>query len=137
MHWTVREFVMRPLISVAQAARSRVSAAIPLRPAGQGEIKREAPGGPRRPGARRGLRLAGGAAALIAAGGAVAQEPPRASVEQVIAEVARSVREDKMPIDDTGLHRELDPQIKAALLTHGAAFEALIDAAREWDARQP
>jgi hypothetical protein len=128
MHWTVREFVMRPLISVAQAARSRVSAAIPLRPAGQGEIKREAPGGPRRPGARRGLRLAGGA---------VAQEPPRASVEQVIAEVARSVREDKMPIDDTGLHRELDPQIKAALLTHGVAFEALIDAAREWDARQP
>ena len=63
------------------------------------------------------------------------QTPVHAAGE--IKRMMRSVREDKMPIDDTGLHRELDPQIKAALLTHGAAFEALIDAAREWDARQP
>ena len=63
------------------------------------------------------------------------QTPVHAAGE--IKRMMRSVREDKMPVDDTGLHRELDPQIKAALLTHGAAFEALIDAAREWDARQP
>ena len=49
----------------------------------------------------------------------------------------RAVRDDKMPLDDAGLYKELDPAIKATLLQYGAAFESVVDAARDWEARNP
>ena len=42
----------------------------------------------------------------------------------------REVREDKMPLDDAGLYKEMNLATKAALLKYGAAFESVIDAAR-------
>jgi hypothetical protein len=63
------------------------------------------------------------------------QTPVHAAGE--IKRIMRTVREDKMPLDETGIPREMDPAIKAALLTYGAAFEAMVDAAREWEARNP
>ena len=44
---------------------------------------------------------------------------------------------DKMPLDDAGLYKEIDPTVKAALLKYGAVFEATLDAARDWEARNP
>jgi hypothetical protein len=49
----------------------------------------------------------------------------------------RAVREDKMPLDDTGIYKEMDPAIKAALLKYGTAFESVVDAARDWEAKNP
>jgi DNA-binding HxlR family transcriptional regulator len=49
----------------------------------------------------------------------------------------RAVREDKMPLDDAGLYKEIDPAVKAALLKYGTAFESVLDAAREWEAKNP
>jgi hypothetical protein len=63
------------------------------------------------------------------------QTPVHAAGE--IKRMMHAVREDKMPLDDTGLHRELDSQVKADLLKYGTEFEALIDAARDWEKRQP
>ena len=45
--------------------------------------------------------------------------------------------EEKMPLDDAGLYKEMDPAIKAALLKYGAAFESVVDAARDWEAKNP
>ena len=42
-----------------------------------------------------------------------------------------------MPLDDTGISKEMDPAVKAALLKYGAAFESTVDAARDWEARNP
>ena len=63
------------------------------------------------------------------------QTPAHAAGE--IKRIMRSVREDKMPLDDVGLYKEMDPAIKAALLTYGAAFESVVDAARDWEAKNP
>src|SRR6266571_1122935 len=60
------------------------------------------------------------------------QTPVHAAGE--IKRMMRAVRQDKMPLDDAGLYKELDPTVKAALLKYGAAFESLVDAAREWEA---
>jgi hypothetical protein len=49
----------------------------------------------------------------------------------------RAVHDDKMPLDDVGLYKEIDPAMKAALLTYGAAFESLVDAARDWEQKNP
>jgi hypothetical protein len=62
------------------------------------------------------------------------QTPAHAAGE--IKRIMRAVRDDKMPLDDNGLEKELDASTKAALLQHGAAFEALINAARDWEAKQ-
>ena len=63
------------------------------------------------------------------------QTPAHAAGE--IKRIMRAVREDKMPLDDAGLYKEMDPAIKAALLQYGAAFESVVDAARDWEAKNP
>jgi hypothetical protein len=63
------------------------------------------------------------------------QTPVHAAGE--IKRIMRAVRDDKMPLDDAGLYKELDPAIKATLLQYGAAFESVVDAARDWEARNP
>jgi hypothetical protein len=63
------------------------------------------------------------------------QTPVHAAGE--IHRLMRAVREDKMPLDDTGMYKALDPVVRAALLEYGATFESLIDAARDWEARNP
>jgi hypothetical protein len=63
------------------------------------------------------------------------QTPAHAAGE--IKRIMRAVREDKMPLDEMGLYKELDPGVRAALLNFGAAFDALVDAARDWEAKNP
>ena len=63
------------------------------------------------------------------------QTPAHAAGE--IKRIMRSVRENKMPLDDAGLYKDLEPAIKAALLKYGAAFESLVDAAHDWEAKNP
>jgi hypothetical protein len=63
------------------------------------------------------------------------QTPAHAAGE--IKRIMRAVREDKMPLDEMGLYKELDPGVRAALLNFGAAFDALVDAARDWEAKHP
>ena len=63
------------------------------------------------------------------------QTPAHAAGE--IKRIMRAVREDTMPLDDAGLYKELDPAVKASLLKYGAAFESVLDAARDWEARTP
>ena len=66
---------------------------------------------------------------------ALMQTPVHAAGE--ITRIMEAVREEKMPLDDAGLYKEIDPAIKAALLTYGAAFESVLNAAREWEAKNP
>lgn len=63
------------------------------------------------------------------------QTPAHAAGE--IKRIMRAVREDKMPLDDAGLYKEMDPTTKAALLKYGAAFESMVDAARDWETKNP
>jgi hypothetical protein len=63
------------------------------------------------------------------------QTPVHAAGE--IKRIMRAVRQDKMPLDDAGLYKELDPIVKATLLRYGTAFESVVDAAREWEAKNP
>ena len=63
------------------------------------------------------------------------QTPVHAAGE--IKRIMQAVREEKMPLDDAGLFKEIDPAVKAALLKYGAAFESVVDAAKEWEAKNP
>ena len=63
------------------------------------------------------------------------QTPVHAAGE--IKRLMRAVRDEKMPLDDLGLYKEIDPSVKAALLKYGAAFESLVEAAREWETKNP
>ena len=63
------------------------------------------------------------------------QTPAHAAGE--IKRIMRAVREDKMPLDDAGLAKEIDPALKASLLKYGAAFESTVDAARDWEVKNP
>jgi hypothetical protein len=60
------------------------------------------------------------------------QTPVHAASE--IKRLMRSVRDNEMPIDDTLLYHEIDPDTRAALLDYGVVFEDLVDAARAWEA---
>lgn len=60
------------------------------------------------------------------------QTPVHAAAE--IKRVLKSVLEDRMPRDDAGIEQPLDPRAKAALLAEGAAFDRVLDQARQWDA---
>src|SRR6516164_9108720 len=51
-----------------------------------------------------------------------------------IARLMAAVREDKMPLDDSGIEDPLDPALKRALLQSGGAFEDSVKAARDWEA---
>jgi hypothetical protein len=59
------------------------------------------------------------------------QSPAHAAGE--ISRVMEAVRKDKMPLDQTGIEAPLDEPIKKALLQEGAAFEALVKAAKAWE----
>ncbi len=47
-----------------------------------------------------------------------------------------AVREDRMPLDDTGREQPLEPALKRALLESGSALEALVKAAKDREATQ-
>ncbi len=63
------------------------------------------------------------------------QTPAHAASE--IVRVMAAVRNNRMPEDDVGLYREIDDGTKAALLKYGAAFEAVVNAARDWEKSHP
>jgi hypothetical protein len=62
------------------------------------------------------------------------QSPMHAAAE--IKRVLKSVRDDRMPRDETGIEQPLDQATKSALLEDGAAFDRLLDAAKSWEAGQ-
>jgi hypothetical protein len=59
------------------------------------------------------------------------QTPVHAASE--IKRLMRAVRDNEMPVDDTHLYRDIDPDTRAALLDYGGAFEATVDTARAWE----
>jgi hypothetical protein len=59
------------------------------------------------------------------------QTPAHAAAE--IRRVMAEVRTGRMPLDDLGLEKELDPATKASLLKFGAAFESTVNAAYAWE----
>jgi hypothetical protein len=62
------------------------------------------------------------------------QTPAHAAGE--IQRLMKSVREDKMPLDDMGIERPLEGKLKDALLESGAAFEAALRGAKEWESKR-
>lgn len=63
------------------------------------------------------------------------QSPAHASGE--IQRVLKSVRDRKMPLDDLGIEKELDPKLMNALLDKGGEFEKAVLSAREWERAHP
>jgi hypothetical protein len=59
------------------------------------------------------------------------QTPAHAAGE--IQRLMKAVRDDKMPLDETGIEQPLDAKLKRALLESGGAFEALVGAAKAWE----
>jgi len=53
-----------------------------------------------------------------------------------IARLMKAVREGRMPLDETGIEQPLEAAMKRALLESGSAFEALVNAAKDWEAAQ-
>jgi hypothetical protein len=51
-----------------------------------------------------------------------------------IARLMAAVREDRMPLDDSGIEDPLEPALKRALLQSGGAFEDSVKAAKDWEA---
>src|SRR5207247_9940481 len=62
------------------------------------------------------------------------QTPAHAAGE--IQRLIKAVREDRMPLDETGIEQPLDAKLKAALLENGGAFETLLRSAKEREARR-
>lgn len=60
------------------------------------------------------------------------QTPAHAAGE--ISRVLKSVREDRMPRDETGIEVPLDAKSRQTLLELGAAFEKTVQAAKRWEA---
>lgn len=63
------------------------------------------------------------------------QTPAHAASE--IKRLMKSVRDNEMPIDQSLLYHEIDPDTRGALLDFGGLFEDLVDAARAWEAARP
>lgn len=59
------------------------------------------------------------------------QTPAHAAGE--ISRVLKSVRNDRMPLDEAGVEKALDPQLKKNLLELGAVFEKTVESARQWE----
>jgi len=59
------------------------------------------------------------------------QTPAHAAGE--IRRVMAAVRDNRMPLDDIGIERELDAETKTLLLKFGGAFEATVNAAYAWE----
>jgi hypothetical protein len=62
------------------------------------------------------------------------QTPAHAAGE--IQRLMKAVREDRMPRDEVGIEQPLEAKLKSALLESGGAFEEIVRAAKEWDARR-
>lgn len=60
------------------------------------------------------------------------QTPAHAAGE--ISRILKSVRENRMPRDETGIEKPLSPAERQTLLELGAAFEKTVQSARRWDA---
>ena len=60
------------------------------------------------------------------------QTPLHAASE--IERVVKDVRQDRMPLDDSGIEKPLKAALKERLLADAEAFEAAVRAAREWEA---
>jgi hypothetical protein len=60
------------------------------------------------------------------------QTPMHAAAE--IKRLMNAVRQDRMPRDSTGIEAPLDKHAKEALLQEGAAFEAVLELAKQWEA---
>ena len=50
-----------------------------------------------------------------------------------ITRLMQAVREDRMPLDETGIEQPLNPALKRALLDSGGEFEAIVTAAKDWE----
>jgi hypothetical protein len=59
------------------------------------------------------------------------QTPAHAAAE--IKRVMAAVRDNRMPLDDIGIEKELDAETKGLLLRFGAAFESTVVAAYAWE----
>jgi hypothetical protein len=59
------------------------------------------------------------------------QTPAHAAGE--IKRIMKAVRRDSMPLDETGIEQPLEAPVKEALLRNAGAFEALVDAAKDWE----
>jgi hypothetical protein len=59
------------------------------------------------------------------------QTPLHAASE--IERVLKDVRQDRMPLDDSGLEKPLKANLKARLLADAEAFAAAVSAARGWE----
>jgi hypothetical protein len=51
-----------------------------------------------------------------------------------ITRLMAAVREDRMPLEESGIEDPLEPALKRALLESGAAFEESVKAAKDWEA---
>ena len=60
------------------------------------------------------------------------QTPLHAASE--IERVLKDVRQDRMPLDDSGIEKPLKAGLKERLLADAEAFAAVVNAAREWEA---
>jgi hypothetical protein len=59
------------------------------------------------------------------------QTPAHAAGE--ITRILKSVRENRMPRDETGIEKPLDPAERKTLLELGATFERTVQSARQWE----
>jgi hypothetical protein len=50
-----------------------------------------------------------------------------------IRRMMAAVRNNRMPLDEIGIEKQLDPETKALLLKFGAAFESTVNAAYAWE----
>jgi hypothetical protein len=64
----------------------------------------------------------------------VLMHTPPAHAAGEITRLMKAVREDRMPLDETGIEQPLEPALKRALLASGGDFEALVRAAKDWEA---
>jgi hypothetical protein len=60
------------------------------------------------------------------------QTPLHAASE--IERVLKDVRQDRMPLDDSGIEKPLKASLKERMLADAEAFAAVVNAAREWEA---
>jgi hypothetical protein len=50
-----------------------------------------------------------------------------------ITRLMAALREDRMPLDESGIEQPLEPALKRALLESGGAFEESVRAAKDWE----
>ena len=63
------------------------------------------------------------------------QTPIHASGE--IDRVLKAVKSEEMPQDDIGLRKEIDPDVRTAILNTGETFRKTLADANQWEAQQP